>query len=76
MVAAFELVKNRRTKEPFAFEERIGLRIYKMGLNEGLLLRPLGSVIYLLLPLCITGDELADIVERTYRLLAACSAQF
>jgi adenosylmethionine-8-amino-7-oxononanoate aminotransferase len=76
MVAAFELVKNRRTKEPFKFEERIGLRIYKMGLNEGLLLRPLGSVIYLLLPLCITGDELAEIVDRTYRLLAACSAQF
>jgi adenosylmethionine-8-amino-7-oxononanoate aminotransferase len=47
-----------------------------MGLNEGLLLRPLGSVIYLLLPLCITGDELAEIVDRTYRLLAACSAQF
>ena len=69
MVAAFELVKDRQTKEPFPFENRMGLTIYKKGLKKGLLLRPLGDIIYLFLPLCLTEEELMDIIERTYSVL-------
>ena len=70
MVAALELVKNKRTKNPFSFEERIGLKVYKQGLKKGLLLRPLGNIIYLFLPLCVKENELIEIIERTYSVLA------
>jgi len=69
MVAAFELVRNRQTKEPFSFEDRMGFAVYKKGLKKGLLLRPLGNVIYLFLPLCVTEEELMDITDRTHSVL-------
>ena len=65
VVGALELVKNRETKEPFGPEERIGLEIYKKGLNNNLVLRPLGNVIYLFLPLSVKDNELDDIFMRT-----------
>jgi adenosylmethionine-8-amino-7-oxononanoate aminotransferase len=68
VVGAIELVKNKKTKEPFGLNERIGLEIYKRGLEKNLLLRPLGNIIYFFLPLCVTGDELDDI----FRLSKSC----
>lgn len=64
MIAALEL-------EPSSTNERIGLRIYKEGLEEGLILRPLKNVTYLFLPLCIKPDELEEIIARTYRVIAS-----
>jgi adenosylmethionine-8-amino-7-oxononanoate aminotransferase len=69
MIGGFELVKNRETKEPFSFSERIGYRVYKEGLKEGLILRPLGNIIYLFPPLCINRKELCEILDRTYLCL-------
>ena len=34
LIGAIELVKDRRTKEPFGARERIGLKIYREGLRE------------------------------------------
>lgn len=50
--------------------ERIGYRVYKEGLKEGLILRPLANVIYLFLPLSVKLDELEEIIDRTYRVIA------
>ena len=69
MIGALELVKNKKTKEPFAFKERIGLKVYEKGLREGLILRPLGSVIYLYLPLSIKEAELRRVLEKTFRII-------
>ena len=69
-VGAIELVKNKATKEPFGADERIGLEIYKKGLKNNLLLRPLGNVIYLFLPLSTSSSELDDILIRTKQILA------
>ncbi|MBA2368615.1 MAG: adenosylmethionine--8-amino-7-oxononanoate transaminase [Candidatus Protochlamydia sp.] len=38
-------------------------RLYQFFLNRGILLRPLGNVLYILPPYCIQGDELALIYE-------------
>ena len=65
LIGAVELVKNKKTKEAFNAKERIGLEIYKKGLKKNLVLRPLGSIIYLFLPLCINKEELEDILERS-----------
>ena len=64
MIAAVELVKDRSTREPFPAEERRGLRIYRHGLEHGVLLRPLGNVVYFMPPYVVTPEEI-DLVVRT-----------
>jgi len=66
LIGALELVKDKKTKEGFDFDERIGLEVYKKGLKRNIILRPLGSIIYLFLPLCVKKNELEDILDRTY----------
>ena len=69
MIGGFELVKDKSTKEPFSFSERIGYKVYKEGLKRGLILRPLGNTIYLFPPLCIKEEELTEIIRTTYSIL-------
>ncbi len=63
MVGAVEIVKNKQTKEPYKFEERIGSKIYKEALKKGAILRPLGSVIYFMPPYVITEQEIEHLVN-------------
>jgi len=67
MIGAIEIVKNKKTKEMFPFEDRVGYRIYIEGLSHNLILRPIGNIIYLYLPLCTKEKELKDILERMYK---------
>lgn len=69
MIGALELVKNKKTKTHFSFKERIGLKIYQEGLNKKIILRPLGDIIYLYLPLRITKTEIATILDKTFRVI-------
>jgi adenosylmethionine-8-amino-7-oxononanoate aminotransferase len=46
-------------------------RLYKYFLSRGLLLRPIGNVVYLLPPYCITNDELDGIYDVIEDCLAA-----
>ncbi len=63
MIAAVELVRDRATGEPFDWRERRGLKVYRHGLSRGVLLRPLGDVVYFLPPYCIEPDEIALMVQ-------------
>jgi len=69
MIGAVEIVKDKISKEPFKMEERIGYRIYKQGLKKGLILRPLGNIIYLYLPLNIKEKTLCFILKQLYEIL-------
>lgn len=69
LIGALELVRDKLTKKGFSFKERIGLEIYKRGLKRNLILRPLGNIIYLFLPLCIQRREIEDILDRTYSVI-------
>ncbi|MEW6719836.1 MAG: adenosylmethionine--8-amino-7-oxononanoate transaminase [Thermodesulfobacteriota bacterium] len=64
MVAALEMVKDRKTKEPLPGTDPLFRAVRREGLRRGLLLRPLGNVIYLFLPQCTTPAELEDILDR------------
>lgn len=57
MILAIELAADARRRKPFPREERRGLRVYRHGLDKGVLLRPLGDVIYLMPPYILTGEE-------------------
>jgi adenosylmethionine-8-amino-7-oxononanoate transaminase len=70
MISAMELVKDKQTKAPYESHERVGWPIYLAGLEQGLLLRPIGNVIYLWLPLSVTLAEIDEITERTWQVLS------
>ena len=53
LINAIELVKDKKTKEPFDSKLRTGYQIYRKALKKGILLRPLGDVIYFNPPLII-----------------------
>jgi adenosylmethionine-8-amino-7-oxononanoate aminotransferase len=50
-------------------EQRIGLRVYEYALKRGVLLRPLGHVVYFMPPYVITQDELEKIVDIAFRAI-------
>jgi len=64
MVAALEMVKDKKTKEPLPGTAPVFRAVRREGLRRGLFLRPLGNVVYLFLPQCTTGAELEDILSR------------
>jgi len=63
LIAAIELVRDKTTREPFAASERRGLRVYRHGLERGVVLRPLGNVVYFMPPFCITPDEIDFMID-------------
>lgn len=65
MVGAIELVKDKETKEPFPSDERVGYQIYKIALEKGLLLRPLGNILYFMPPYVITKEEISTMIQLT-----------
>ncbi|ASF46841.1 adenosylmethionine--8-amino-7-oxononanoate transaminase [Methylovulum psychrotolerans] len=70
MIVAIELVKNKATREPFPWQERRGLRVYQYALTKGVLLRPLGNVIYFMPPYVITAAELELLAEVAWQGIA------
>jgi adenosylmethionine-8-amino-7-oxononanoate aminotransferase len=59
MILAMEMVKNRATREPWDYRERRGLKVYRHALERGVLLRPVGDVVYFMPPYVITAEEIA-----------------
>jgi adenosylmethionine-8-amino-7-oxononanoate aminotransferase len=67
MILAIEMVKEKKGRVPYPWQERRGLRVYQYGLKNGVLIRPLGNVIYFMPPYVITPDQirlLARIAEQ------------
>jgi len=67
LINAIELVKDKETKKPFDSKLRLGYQIYKKALQSGLILRPLGDVIYFNPPLNITKAEIDTAVDLCRR---------
>jgi adenosylmethionine---8-amino-7-oxononanoate aminotransferase len=63
MIVAIELVRDKARREPYAWQERRGLRIYRHGLERGMLLRPIGTVVYFMPPYVITPDEIEQMIK-------------
>lgn len=63
MILAVEMIKNKQAREPFAWQERRGLRVYEYGLQNNMLIRPLGNVVYFMPPYVITSEEIDLMVK-------------
>jgi adenosylmethionine-8-amino-7-oxononanoate aminotransferase len=70
-VAALELVRDKDTREPLPGTAPVLREIRLEGMRRGLLLRPLGNVVYLFLPQAVTREALDDILDRFGETLRA-----
>jgi adenosylmethionine-8-amino-7-oxononanoate aminotransferase len=52
------MVKDKASRSPFPWQERRGLRVYQHGLDNGVLLRPLGNVVYFMPPYVIDLEQI------------------
>jgi adenosylmethionine---8-amino-7-oxononanoate aminotransferase len=67
MILAIELTKSAGSKEPFPWQERRGVRVYNYALSKGVLLRPLGNVIYFMPPYVISESEIDYMFEVAWQ---------
>ena len=63
MIVAVELVADKATRAPYPWQERRGLTVYRHALSRGVLLRPVGNVVYFMPPYVVTTEEVDLMVE-------------
>lgn len=69
-IAGIELVKDKKTKEPYAYGEKAGWKVAYRAREKGVFIRPLGNVVVLMPPLSISMENLErflDIIEESIR---------
>lgn len=64
LINALELVIDRESKRPFPASKRIGWQIFRVALELGLVLRPIGDVLYFNPPLTIDKATIDKAVAR------------
>ena len=74
MIAAVELVADKATRTPFPSADRRGLRVYLNGLKRGVVLRPLGDVIYFMPPYVVDETQLDLLVDAAIEGIALAVA--
>jgi len=71
LMIGIELVADQRNKTPYPPALRVGRQVCLEAATRGILLRPLGNVIVLMPPLCISADE----IERMVKVVGTCVQQ-
>lgn len=75
LIAAIEMVADKSSKTEIPWVDRAGLKVYQYALEHGVLLRPLGNVVYFMPPYIITPDELQTVVDvATHAIDHACES--
>ena len=64
-MVGIELVKDKKTKEPYPLEEKMGIRVCAEARKNGVIIRPLGNVVVLMPPLTISAHELNSLTRVT-----------
>lgn len=63
MILAIEMVKDKSNRQAYPWQERRGVRVYEHGLAHGVLLRPLGNVVYFMPPYIITPEQITHMAS-------------
>lgn len=69
LIVGIELVKNKTTKEPFTWQDKIAIKVCQEVRKYGVILRPLGNVIVLMPPLVITKNEIKKLLDTTFKAI-------
>jgi adenosylmethionine-8-amino-7-oxononanoate aminotransferase len=63
MIVAVEFTADKEARTPYPWQERRGLTVYRHALTRGVLLRPIGNVVYFMPPYVITPGQIDLMVE-------------
>lgn len=63
MMAGIELVKDKKSKTPYPWEDKMGWKVAGKEREKGVLMRPLGNVLVVLPPLSISSDNLNYLMD-------------
>ncbi|WP_425605662.1 adenosylmethionine--8-amino-7-oxononanoate transaminase [Pseudoxanthomonas daejeonensis] len=74
MVVAFELAREGHRDTPFPPAARVGLHAYRAALERGVLLRPLGDILYWMPPYCVDEALLQLLAEVTHAAIEEATA--
>jgi adenosylmethionine---8-amino-7-oxononanoate aminotransferase len=75
MIVAFELTRNGDKQAPFDASARVGLRAYRHALGRGVLLRPLGDILYWMPPYCVDDSALQLLADVTRSAIQEATAE-
>lgn len=70
-VGVVELVPDKTAKDAGGYLDQLGPRLYPAFLERGILLRPLGNVLYFMPPYVITDNEVAWVIEQIEEVLTS-----
>jgi adenosylmethionine-8-amino-7-oxononanoate aminotransferase len=59
MITAVEMVAKREPMIQYDWKERRGMKVYEYAMEQGILLRPIGNVVYFMPPYVINSDEIS-----------------
>ena len=74
MIGGIELVLDKDSRQPYPWEERVGVRVCLEARKHGLFLRPLGNIIVIFPPLSISLEELALLMDGIEASIGAVTA--
>ena len=74
MIVAFELAPDGDRRRSFDPALRVGLRAYRAALDRGVVLRPLGDILYWMPPYCIDDGELHLLARVTAEVIDEATA--
>jgi adenosylmethionine-8-amino-7-oxononanoate aminotransferase len=63
-MAGVELVKDKKTKEPFPYADKLGWQVCLDVRKKGVFIRPLGNVLVIMPPLAISMDNLKTMLNH------------
>ena len=72
---AIELAADGVGRTPFPAEQRRGQRAYRKALEMGVVLRPLGDVLYWMPPYCVDEEALLSLAAATASAIEAACAE-
>jgi adenosylmethionine-8-amino-7-oxononanoate aminotransferase len=63
MILAIEMAADKASRAPYPWQQRRGLTVYRHALTRGVVLRPIGNVVYFMPPYIVTPEQIDLMVE-------------
>ena len=74
-MTGIELVKDKETKEPYPWGEKIGIKVILEARKRGVIIRPLGNVIVIMPPLSMSMLELNRLLDIIYESIKVVTGE-
>jgi len=71
LMAGIELVRDKLSREQYAWEERMGWKVALTARDEGVLIRPLGNVIVIMPPISISAESMERLMDVIMKSIIA-----